>query len=228
MKTAGAPEVMTAGMIARRLATQHFRPFHQIVLPRYVVGDWEADLFAIQPSGWAEEVEIKVSWADYLSEWRCKSEKHRALREGVMLCAGIVQPNGGDVEWRPGFSWETPGLVQKLTFLGRRYVYATGQPHVIRRYWLAAPMELAERIASHAPPEYGVFGLGSWIKTIRPARNLERARKVTEAEKLAALKRIYCRVWSAEMAGNRPLRWFEVAARNGGPEGTAEGCDDRN
>lgn len=49
-----------------------------------VVG-WECDLLVVHKSGWAWEVEIKVSVADFRRELKEKALKHKALVEGKCL-----------------------------------------------------------------------------------------------------------------------------------------------
>lgn len=74
-------EPTTAGGVMLR-CLHHWNLMKSQVIPRCCLTGWEADLLVIRPSGWAEEVEIKISKSDFRAEWTKKAEKHEDLRLG--------------------------------------------------------------------------------------------------------------------------------------------------
>lgn len=138
----------------------------------------EADLLVIRPSGWCEEVEIKVSKADFRREFTCKSSKHDCLVNGRAI---------------KKYCWTN----QTTTITGR-------EPYIISRYWFAMPLELAQALLSEIPDHAGLYGVGlvetrlglrPQVTILKPAPRLSNCRKCTDAEKAAFLRLGLLRYW---------------------------------
>lgn len=137
----------------------------------------EADLLVIRPSLWAEEVEIKISKADFKREFIKKAAKHRVLSEGSKIMH---------------YDWRTGNLTTLRT-----------DPHLISRFWFAMPMELAEELLPEIPGHAGLLGVAPrptpWsrpiVKVIKTAPKLKMGRKLTEAEKSYFLRLALFRYW---------------------------------
>jgi hypothetical protein len=71
---------MTATQIAHKLSTKHWHYLKQICLPNSFFAGAEADLLVLYPSGWLEEVEIKISISDFRREFKTKAWKHGSLQ----------------------------------------------------------------------------------------------------------------------------------------------------
>lgn len=182
----------TATEVMRR-CLRHWSYSDLQIIPRCCLPGWEADLLVIRPSGWVEEVEIKISASDFRAEWKAKAEKHEALREGVRVRAvanarrGKQLLTGEDVSADPTLHQAGPG--HPLTWWYVRRL------HIIRRFWFAMPRALAERLLPEVPETYGVLAVGSYNEALQQPRNLRMARKLTDQERLRALQSTYYRFW---------------------------------
>lgn len=130
---------------------------------------WDADLLIIHESGWADEVEIKVSVSDFRREFKTKAKKHRSLVEGVP-------------KWRGGLALQ-PHIV-------RRFWFAV--PEKIMHQVLPLVPEHAGLIVVHPG-----FWSGEPRKVIK-APNLKMSRQLTPEERRAAVESVYHRYWGAE------------------------------
>lgn len=80
---------MTERQIQRMLVRTKFDCRRNIVVPnccRFTYG--EADLIVVRKSGWVDEVEIKVSKADYRREFKTKDIKHGVMRGDYQMECG--------------------------------------------------------------------------------------------------------------------------------------------
>lgn len=180
-------EPATAGEIMRRLLLQWDR-YRDLLIPRCCALGWEADLLVIRRSGWAEEVEIKVSLADYRAEFRTKAAKHEDLALGGCRAVAYgrdLYPLGG--EYDPA----DPRLVRRGDVL-----YLRDTPTTIRRFWFAMPASLAERLLPEIPQAYGVLAISGANTVLREPTNLKHARKLTPDEQIKALRSAYQRFWA--------------------------------
>ena len=67
----------------------HFDFGKNVIVPNYMKGltnAGEADLLVLRPSDWAEEIEIKISAADFKAEFKHKPTKHTKLTNGKHHC----------------------------------------------------------------------------------------------------------------------------------------------
>lgn len=67
---------MTAKEINKKLRKKF--ESHKYILENSYVYDWESDFFSITPSGYAIEIELKVSLSDFKADFK-KIEKHKIL-----------------------------------------------------------------------------------------------------------------------------------------------------
>lgn len=184
-----------------------------IVLPNYSNGltraGYEADLVVVRPSGWADEVEIKVSLADYRAEFRSKPKRHRILQEGkpTFHCKPYrMEGPGAMSEWlevsaRPEFIGET-GHNGEIT---HGYDWGETTPHMCRRFWFAMPSELAERLASEIPTYAGILTVktteyGLDTRKLREAPILKHSQKIDSETRAHIMQCAYHRFWDT-----RPL-----------------------
>jgi hypothetical protein len=92
--------------------------------------DWESDFFCLSKQGYAVEVEVKVSYSDFLADFR-KQSKHRALdryKTGYVIDrTGLRTEYPGD-----GLRTESNGIrVQKIT-----------EARVPNRFYYACPVDI--------------------------------------------------------------------------------------
>ncbi|MXV16844.1 hypothetical protein [Hufsiella ginkgonis] len=59
----------------QRLLNSHFGDYNYRLFNSFVYG-WESDFFCVSKSGYAIEVEIKVSRGDFRNDFKCKTGKH--------------------------------------------------------------------------------------------------------------------------------------------------------
>lgn len=73
---------MTSKDITKKLS-RHFAWRKNIIIPNYQQGTtgYEADLLIVRPSGWVEEVEIKISLSDFKADFKNKARKHLILQD---------------------------------------------------------------------------------------------------------------------------------------------------
>lgn len=189
-------EPTTAAEVLRR-ALRHWNYGKDQIIPRCCLPGWEADLLVIKPSGWMEEVEIKISAADFRREWSEKVEKHRALAEGRRELVGWMNLEGERMlyaQHREALRPDDPRIeVEERPCLS--FLHLPGQPHLIRRFWFAMPRSLAEKLLPEVPAAYGVLAVGGYNQVLREPTNLGLARKVTDAERIKALHSTYYRFW---------------------------------
>lgn len=147
-----------------------------------------------------EEVEIKVSIADFRREFVTKSEKHLALRRGrpKRFFWGVDAPNvRGKADLEP-----------ILSVTGDVLGWADwSQPtqHLIHRYWFAAPEELANKIISDIPDYAGLISVGKRPKVAKPAPILKAGRKLDTKEQLGVMRLGYIRFWGRKEEVMRSL-----------------------
>ncbi len=187
-------EPTTAGGVMREcLRHWDFRK-NQIIPNSYLAG-WEADLLVIRPSGWVEEVEIKISKSDFRAEWKHKAEKHEDLRLGRCRYLGWnAVEHGSHPE-------DDPRLVERRGFL-----YIRDRPSLVRKFWFAMPATLAAALLDEVPADYGVLAVGHLAaEVLREPTVLKCARKITDADRLKALDSMYFRYWQATLRGEVDL-----------------------
>lgn len=161
---------MTAREITDTICRCHWSTAQKILIPN-VNEWWEADLLCIHASDWVDEVEIKISKSDFKREFLKKERKHRILLEGHPKWLG----------WNRDDWTETT-------------------PHIIRRYWMAMPVEVAESVQDLVPEYAGLMAItqgkyGRKCKVIRHPKLLKNARKITAAERHKLLWKCHARYW---------------------------------
>lgn len=144
------------------------------------VSYWESDLLIIQDSGWCEEVEIKISVADFRAELRNKQEKHDSIKRGFML-------------------------VKRWDYRENKALEPKKVPTIIRRFWFAMPEDVFQKVNTDIPEWAGVLVIGpekrskysqtyQWRQE-RAAMNLP-AQKCDQAQRSNLLLSVYHRAWS--------------------------------
>ncbi|MCC7229274.1 MAG: hypothetical protein IT203_02705 [Fimbriimonadaceae bacterium] len=213
---------MTGSDIAQRLATR-FDYNRNIVLPNYANGlvGWEADLVVVRDSGWAEEIEVKISLADFRAEFKNKGLKHKILQTGKPKT--LYRPIGSRAyfvnrglptdaldEWEEALASDE---TDKLSYRGQVHSlrdWRNCSPHHCRRYWFAMPHELAEKLKSEIPPYAGLFSIEpcQWnngrVREIIKAPNLKQSQKVEPGTVSHILKCAYYRMWEFEKGYRKP------------------------
>ena len=171
---------MTSADITRALA-RHIDYRRNVIVPRCHFAGAEADVLVLRPSDWLEEIEIKISVADFKREWETKAGKHRVLTGGN---ARNTWPGGGE-------------MVMAVT------------PHKIRRFWFAIPLDLWPKIGPMLPAHVGCYTLapqmwrgapigGLTVAIARPAPALPHGRKLTADERMELLRLLALRFWDVE------------------------------
>jgi hypothetical protein len=167
---------VTARQITDLLCHCHWRTRNQVLVPNVSYGllPWEADLVVMYASGWLEEVEVKISKADFRRDFTSKPEKHERLQKGTPK--QVFQGFGTPVQvWKPDWT--------------------KAEPSMIRRFWLAMPHELALKLLPEAPAHCGVIAVSTCCVVLRPAPVLKCARKLTAPEQNQLLRLAYLRYW---------------------------------
>lgn len=178
---------MTSGEITRFLAHRHWSVHRELIVPN-VAGllTHEADMCVLRKSGWMEEVEIKISKADFRREFSHKSFKHRILTEGIPKRLDPDYPIG-DRRWREFYL----GPEEK------RRDWAACEPHIVSKFWFAMPLELAQELHPEIPTHAGLIAIyeKGHPEILKPAPRLKKSRKPTDAETIRLLKCAYHRYW---------------------------------
>lgn len=200
---------MTEQSITRRLS-QHFDYQKNAVLANYAAGTtgWEADLIVVRPSGWAMEVEVKISVSDFRAEFKNKAKKHRVLAEGRPKT--IIRPYGWNdtnlADWKEALSHP---LCEPLTCRSDGDPHSIEDwrncdPHRCKHYWFAMPLDLAQKLAPEIPAHAGLIGIhecrfnNGRVEILKDAPKLEHCRKVTERERSHIFECAYHRFWQFE------------------------------
>lgn len=68
--------------ITEILATRKWKWRNDICIPRCYILGWEADLLVLNTNKRLEEIEIKISVADFKKEFKDKAKKHEKLKAG--------------------------------------------------------------------------------------------------------------------------------------------------
>lgn len=184
---------ITSDLITRALAVRYFGYRKNVVVPRCNFAGWEADVLVLRPSGWMEEVEIKISVADFRREFTKKADKHRRFTHGV------PKYNGG----LDGFEADNP-LHEPITYRsGKPYGFwdwsAAGE-HMLRRFWFAVPEEILPKVEAEVPGYAGILRVDRWyesvvVREVKAAPVLPHGRKLAPQERSQLLRLAYLRYW---------------------------------
>ena len=169
---------MTSAEITRALA-RHIDYRRNVIVPRCHFAGAEADVLVLRPSDWLEEIEIKISVADFKREWETKAAKHERLVRGGTLFAPADESS------------------------------TNPKPHKIRRFWFAIPLDLWPKIGPMLPAHVGCYTLapqmwrgapigGLTVAIARPAPALPLGRKLTADERMELLRLLALRFWDVE------------------------------
>lgn len=103
---------LTEGIIQERLIKAYRNDCH-IMIPNLYIFDWESDVFKQLKSGYTEEIEIKISLADFKAD-KNKVEKHKRIQTGVVRSALLKE--GTQAVKRPNrFYYAVPEfMVEKI------------------------------------------------------------------------------------------------------------------
>lgn len=186
---------MTSHEITMALAQRHWSYRNEIIVPRCHFAGQEADLLVLRTSGWLEEVEIKVSVADFRREWKTKTEKHLQMERGVPIWK--MKSDGFDAANPNHESFGTHSFKD----------YSEGKPHVVRKFWIAAPADIAAKIEGEIPSHCGLLAVDLTnrvrpVRILKEAPRLKAARKLTDAEKMKLMRLAYLRFWPTGRAGS--------------------------
>lgn len=162
-----------------------------------VVG-WEADLLVIQKSDYVHEVEIKISVADFRREFVTKADKHEILQRG--------RPRRVE---NPAWSPEAYRRDPSIDFFMDDW--SDPQPHLVRCFWFAIPVELLPKIEAEIPAYCGIITVRQAGRDGEPHRfiprrhrtapGLKMSRKASDADKVELMRSCYHRFWE--------MRWRE-------------------
>ena len=152
-------------------------PIRLVAVPNTTsLAGWEADLLLLQPSGWAWEIEIKVSVNDFRREFKTKETKHRILREGFVIERGI---------------WSGTDYTRK-------------NKHV-QKFFFAVPKDVFDKLKLEEFPDYaGIIVIDpdrlDWAKRIVPevvrkAKNLPGVEKAPDSFRIELLRLAHNRLW---------------------------------
>jgi hypothetical protein len=196
-KPISGAETMTARQVTRLLAVQHFGYRDMVCVPRCHFAGAEADLLVLRPSGWLEEIEVKVSLADYRREFKTKADKHERLQNGKPHYRARYE-----FDEFP-FDPENPKHVATICDAMDRVVayedWTAPVPHLVRRFWFAMPQELADRLRAEIPEHAGLISVAlGYIRVLKQAPNLKVTRKLTDAERVDLMRLAYLRFWDVE------------------------------
>lgn len=161
-------------------------PLRQLIAPNTngVVG-WEADILVVHKTGYVDEIEVKISVADFRREFSKKSHKHKVLQ-----CGRPSKVRNPNYAWRNG----QPFHLQD---------WDNCKPHPVRRFWFALPEEIHAKIESEIPSYAGVIVVRETGDKYRPLRALrlkeapvlKNSRKIEAGEREALLLSCYHRAW---------------------------------
>lgn len=208
---------MTSRQISISLS-YHFDSRRNLVIPNFgngLVGGFEADMVILRDSGWAEEVEIKVSRADFNVEFRAKALKHRMLVEGVPTRVSKPYYSRKSRDPRDVQGWQDWDTVSAKPEFEKLYLrggqtetncysgrdWSCCQPHLVNRYWFAMPFDLALKLESLIPEYAGLLSINldarstkQQVRVVKPAPRLN-ARKLEAADREQLYKSAYYRFW---------------------------------
>jgi len=201
----------TEASVTRRLA-HHFNYGKNLIVPNYGKGlvGWEADLVVVRPSGWAIEVEVKISIADLKAEFKHKVEKHRRLLNGVPQI--VHEPWNSRASRRPEDIEDWAQYDAALAandpsdyIIHSKQVTSINdwrQPskHYCKEFWFALPIELIEKAMPIIPDYAGVLSLEEdrWdaVQVVQRATPLPMAQKVDGETRAHMMQCMYFRFWN--------------------------------
>lgn len=180
---------------------QHFEPRVNLCIPNYQRGTtgYEADILVIRPTLWAEEIEIKVSFADFKRDFTSKPGKHVILQQGKPRHITISHPEYQEI--RELFNAGVPDIerVNPRYYRDRRVM----EPHFCKKFWYAVPLDLYPKVKDLVPSYAGLLVIG--LHNNRPkatvvikAPTLKYATKMEQEDLIHALQSTYHRFWNLE------------------------------
>lgn len=199
---------MTADQITRILIKSRWSVFSSLCVPRSNQLHWESDLLVVNRSGYCDEVEIKISAADFRREFTAKADKHRKLIHGVPPRTKPDDPLNTDL-------WEARGQSEFYRWHGDDW--GRCETHHVRRFWFAMPFDLARKLVGEIPDYAGLLSVGTGLEhreaydhwsevyEVKKAPNLKHSRKVTDAEQARLLKSTYHRFWGMALVSGAEL-----------------------
>lgn len=144
IKTAEHPVLTTA--VLELVAAHHFNPRRNIVVPNVSWGlglRHEADLVVLRSSGWADEVELKISAADIKADTKkaCSHTEGNRFRRLWFAVPEVLAQNP-DIP-------AAAGIIAVTAYRGYYYAKAVRQPtlHKAARRFSAADREKLLRLA---------------------------------------------------------------------------------
>lgn len=144
-------------------------PHRLIAVPNTAwLAGWESDLLLLHRSGWAWEIEIKVSVADFRREFKTKAAKHKTLRTG-------------------SYSQYAKGIrIQKYFFAMPKSVYDKLDPSEFPDYAGIVVLDPAntDQWKRLIP------------SIVRRPKNLPGAEKATDAQRIRLLELAHSRLWA--------------------------------
>lgn len=145
---------------------------HTYVLTNSYIFGWESDYFGItKGTGYAYEIEVKISKSDFRADFKNKTEKHRCFSMADRELITIPKQEEtrylptGEKEIVRGFEKDVYGyvpqgycqLVIKKNFIPNRFFYAV-------------PAELVDSIRDFVPKYAGLISIDGYdVKEVKPA-----------------------------------------------------------
>ena len=103
---------LTEGIIQERLIKAYRNDCH-LMIPNLYIFDWESDIFKQLKSGYTEEIEIKISIADFKAD-KNKVEKHKRIQTGLVRSV-LLQKEVQTIERPNRFYYAVPEfMVDKI------------------------------------------------------------------------------------------------------------------
>lgn len=153
---------MTERDILERLKSRYD---HTYVLTNSYIFGWESDYFGItKGTGYAYEIEVKISKSDFRADFKNKTEKHRCLS-----CADrelITIPKQESTNWAPTGEMEKDRSGRERAvygYLPQGYCPLTIKKNFIpNRFFYAVPAELVDSIKDILPKYAGLISVDGY------------------------------------------------------------------
>lgn len=168
-------------------AVRYYYHNNKHVLSNSFIFDWESDIFTLAASGYAIEVEIKVSRSDFLADFK-KVDKHVLLSDHKRKFT-VIRKNDSPLE----YAWIDEKYV-KLDGLACRVTLVSPKSAIPNRFYYACPEGLIK--VEDLPPYAGLMWISDKgaVSIKKQAPFLHKDKNIQEAD---LLDKYYWRVKNA-------------------------------
>ena len=182
-------------MTADEMTKHYFAEFggRNIVVDNAYVGTCEMDICSIKPSGYWEEIEIKVSKSDFLADFK-KTEDIK--RYGPWLHEYGVANGVFYGGTRNGYIFETVNKHERIQ---------QGCGHA-NSFQFMMPIDLANELKDQIPMGYGLLGVDDRYisRIIRPMKF--HSVKISDEQRLKIITKAYHRYWQLKTSQPQPQK----------------------